>query len=140
MLMCLHDVHQRWQVCVWSCCFIKLVEKKRGMDRDSPDLVRLTLPLHSLHWRASMITNTIWLPSSSKTLDIQIIIKVEFGLLSSLTHKFWNDCCIVVKLMAPLVRLLRLVNCDERPWRRYVYEGMYRTRLGIKTLFKHIKT
>ena len=56
-----------------------------------------------------------------------------------LDQKFWNDCFIVVKLMAPLVHLLRIVDCDERPSMRYVYEGMYRTRLGIKKLFNHNK-
>ena len=56
-----------------------------------------------------------------------------------LDQKFWNDCFIVVKLMAPLVRLLCIVDCDERPSMGYVYEGMYRTRLGIKKLFNHNK-
>ena len=56
-----------------------------------------------------------------------------------LDHKFWNDCFIVVKLMASLVRLLRIVDCDERPSMGYVYEGMYRVRLGIKKLFNHNK-
>ena len=56
-----------------------------------------------------------------------------------LDHKFWNACFIFVRLMAPLVCLLRIVNCDERPSMGYVYEGMYRTRLGIKKLFNHNK-
>ena len=56
-----------------------------------------------------------------------------------LDHKFWNDCFIIVKLMAPLVRLLRIVDGDERPSMGYVYEGMYRARLGIKKLFNHNK-
>ena len=41
--------------------------------------------------------------------------------------------------MAPLVRLLRIVDCDERPSMGYVYEGMYRARLGIKKLFNRNK-
>ena len=56
-----------------------------------------------------------------------------------LDHKCWNDCLIVVNLMAPLVRLLHISNCDERPSMGYVYEGMYRARLGIKKLFNHNK-
>ena len=56
-----------------------------------------------------------------------------------LDHKFWNDCFIIVKLMAPLVRLLRIVDGDERPSMGYVYEGMYRAHLGIKKLFNHNK-
>ncbi|RVW29997.1 hypothetical protein CK203_089826 [Vitis vinifera] len=43
-----------------------------------------------------------------------------------LDNRFWNDCLIVVNLMSPLMRLLRIVDCDERPSMGYVYEGMYR--------------
>ena len=39
--------------------------------------------------------------------------------------------------MSSLMRLLRIVDCDERPSMGYVYEGMYRARLGIKKLFNH---
>ena len=56
-----------------------------------------------------------------------------------LDHKFWNYCFIIVKLMAPLVHLLRIVDGDKRPSMGYVYEGMYRARLGIKKLFNHNK-
>ena len=41
--------------------------------------------------------------------------------------------------MAPLVRLLRIIDCNERPSMGYVYEGMYRARLGINKLFNHNK-
>ncbi|RVW77919.1 hypothetical protein CK203_048307 [Vitis vinifera] len=56
-----------------------------------------------------------------------------------LDNRFWNDCLIVVNLMSPLMCLLRIVDCDERPSMGYVYEGMYRVRLGIKKLFNHNK-
>ena len=56
-----------------------------------------------------------------------------------LDHKFWNACFIFVRPMAPLVCLLLIFYCDERPSMGYVYEGMYRTRLGIKKLFNHNK-
>ena len=49
-----------------------------------------------------------------------------------LDNRFWNDCLIVVNLMSPLMRLLGIVDCDERPSMGYVYEGMYRVHLGIK--------
>ncbi|KAL6350597.1 hypothetical protein AAG906_022307 [Vitis piasezkii] len=45
-----------------------------------------------------------------------------------LDNRFWNDCLIVVNLMSPLMRLLRIVDCDERPSMGYVYEGMYRVQ------------
>ena len=56
-----------------------------------------------------------------------------------LDNRFWNDCLIVVNLMSPLMCLLRIVDCDERPSMGYVYKGMYRVRLGIKKLFNYNK-
>ena len=41
--------------------------------------------------------------------------------------------------MSPLMRLLCIVDCDERPLMGYVYEGMYRVHLGIKKLFNYKK-
>ena len=51
-----------------------------------------------------------------------------------LDNRFWNDCLIVVNLMSPLMRLLHIVDCDERSSMEYVYEGMYRACLSIKKI------
>ncbi|KAL0319669.1 UNVERIFIED_CONTAM: hypothetical protein Sradi_5228400 [Sesamum radiatum] len=56
-----------------------------------------------------------------------------------LDNKFWNDCLIIVKIMEPLMRLLKIVDGDTKPSIGYVYEGMYRARKGIKNLFKNKK-
>ena len=56
-----------------------------------------------------------------------------------LDNRFWNDYLIVANLMPRLMRLLRIVDYDERPSMGYVYEGMYRVHLGIKKLFNHNK-
>ncbi|KAG6521940.1 hypothetical protein ZIOFF_019074 [Zingiber officinale] len=41
-----------------------------------------------------------------------------------LDEKFWNNCLITVRIMGPLIRLLRVCDTDERPSLGYVYEGM----------------
>ena len=56
-----------------------------------------------------------------------------------LDNRFWNDCLIVVNLRSPLMRLLHMVDYDERPSMRYVYEGMYKVHLGIKKSFNYKK-
>ena len=72
-------------------------------------------------------------PRYSKDNKSRILVSIV------LDNKFWNDCITIVKLMAPLVRLLHSVHCDERDSMGYVYEGMYSVRLGIKKLFNHNK-
>jgi len=57
-----------------------------------------------------------------------------------LDNKFWNDCGIVVQIVAPLVRLLRIVDADNRPSLGYVYDGMYRARKTIKNVFRNKKS
>ncbi|XP_057461894.1 uncharacterized protein LOC130752113 [Actinidia eriantha] len=52
-----------------------------------------------------------------------------------LDNKFWNDCLIIDKIVEPLMRLLRIVDGDVKPSMGYVYEGIYRARLGIKKVF-----
>ncbi|KAJ9546639.1 hypothetical protein OSB04_019182 [Centaurea solstitialis] len=52
---------------------------------------------------------------------------------------FWKNCLITVKVMTPLLRLLRLCDSDEKPALGYVYEGMHRARKGVKDLFKKKK-
>ncbi|KAG6487182.1 hypothetical protein ZIOFF_055765 [Zingiber officinale] len=54
-----------------------------------------------------------------------------------LDEKFWNNCLITVRIMGPLIRLLRVCDIDERPSLGYVYEGMYRAINGIKKLLKN---
>ena len=63
--------------------------------------------------------------------------RVAFSII--LDNRFWNNCLIVVNLMVSVVHLLHIVDCDERPSMGYVYEGMYRARLGIKKSFNYNK-
>ena len=56
-----------------------------------------------------------------------------------LNEIFWKNCLITVKVMTPLLRLLRLCDSDEKPAMGYVYEGMHRARKGVKELFKKKK-
>ncbi|XP_031282565.1 uncharacterized protein LOC116141174 [Pistacia vera] len=56
-----------------------------------------------------------------------------------LDNRFWDDIGIISKVVSPLMLMLRIVDSDERPSIGYVYEGMYRTRMGIKKLFKNKK-
>ena len=47
-----------------------------------------------------------------------------------LDNKIWKDCLIIVKIVEPLMRLLRIVDGDEKPSMGYIYEAMYRAIKG----------
>ncbi|KAK2370307.1 hypothetical protein QL285_083366 [Trifolium repens] len=57
-----------------------------------------------------------------------------------LDSKFWNDVEIIVKIVAPLVCLLRIVDGDDRPSLGYVYDGMFRAKKAIKKIFMNKKS
>ncbi|XP_072072032.1 uncharacterized protein [Arachis hypogaea] len=54
-----------------------------------------------------------------------------------LDNKFWDDCFTAYKLVNPLTKLMRIVNADDKPSLRYVYEGTMRAENAIKEMFKH---
>ncbi|XP_016192904.1 uncharacterized protein LOC107633819 [Arachis ipaensis] len=54
--------------------------------------------------------------------------------------KFWEDYFTVCKLVGPLIKLLRLVDADDKPSLGYVYEGMLRAEDAIKQMFRQSKT
>ncbi|CAI9102820.1 OLC1v1001165C1 [Oldenlandia corymbosa var. corymbosa] len=56
-----------------------------------------------------------------------------------LNEKFWNNCLVTVKIMGPLMRLLRICDCDERSSLGYVYDGLWRAINAIKNLFNNNK-
>ncbi|XP_020964826.1 uncharacterized protein LOC107605876 [Arachis ipaensis] len=56
-----------------------------------------------------------------------------------LDSKFWQDCLTTVKIVGHLIKLLRLVDADEKPSLGIVYEGMQRAKNAIKTMFRNRK-
>ncbi|XP_039128888.1 uncharacterized protein LOC120265020 [Dioscorea cayenensis subsp. rotundata] len=57
-----------------------------------------------------------------------------------LDAKFWEECLFMVKIVAPIIRLLRVVDADEKPSLGYVYEGMIRIRKAIMSIFRNKST
>ncbi|XP_031251847.1 uncharacterized protein LOC116109762 [Pistacia vera] len=56
-----------------------------------------------------------------------------------LDNDFWDDMGKISKVVSPLMRLLRIVDSDEKPTIGYVYDGMYGAKNAIKKLFKNKK-
>ena len=54
-----------------------------------------------------------------------------------LDNKFWEDWLLMVKVTSPIVKLLHIVDADEKPSLCAVYEGFSRIRKGIISIFKY---
>ncbi|XP_039048882.1 uncharacterized protein LOC120189745 [Hibiscus syriacus] len=55
----------------------------------------------------------------SKTTEGKIVSAIVMD------QKFWNDCLTIAKLVAPIIRLLRIIDGDEKPSLGFVNEAAY---------------
>ncbi|KAI3443934.1 hypothetical protein Pfo_000599 [Paulownia fortunei] len=65
--------------------------------------------------------------------------KASYVVAVVLDTRFWSDCAMIVGVVAPLIRLLRIMDTDRMPSIGYVYDGMYRAKKAIKNIFKNKK-
>ncbi|XP_052171663.1 uncharacterized protein LOC127787644 [Diospyros lotus] len=54
-----------------------------------------------------------------------------------LYERFWNNSLIFVRIMTPLIRLLRICDSDEKPSLGYVYDEMYRAPYWFNPVFQY---
>ncbi|XP_073105215.1 uncharacterized protein [Elaeis guineensis] len=62
--------------------------------------------------------------------------KLTDDVLNSL---FWNECATIVKLIEPLIRVLRIVDSDDRPSMGYLYHAMHQARDEMIKRFRRRK-
>nr|XP_011458667.1 PREDICTED: uncharacterized protein LOC101299743 [Fragaria vesca subsp. vesca] len=56
---------------------------------------------------------------------------------TALSAAFWNGVTLCLKVFAPLVKVLRLVDGDKKPSMGFVYGELYRAKEEIKEAFKN---
>ncbi|KAK2392436.1 hypothetical protein QL285_065796 [Trifolium repens] len=114
-------LHDKYPHIYWSPCAAHCLNLVLG------DIGKMEL-VQGLAKRASLITKYYRDP------------KARDFVAAVLDSKFWNDVEIIVKIVAPLVCLLRIVDGDDRPSLGYVYDGMFRAKKAIKKIFMNKKS
>ena len=56
-----------------------------------------------------------------------------------LDQKFWKDCAIICQISKPIVRVLRIVDSDERPAMGYLFGAFHASREEIVKRFQRKK-
>ena len=56
-----------------------------------------------------------------------------------LDQSFWKDCAIICQLSEPIVRVLRIVDSDERPAMGYLFAAFHASRDEIVKRFQRKK-
>ncbi|XP_014515493.1 uncharacterized protein LOC106773303 [Vigna radiata var. radiata] len=121
---------------------ISLLKKfTKGRDLIRPGVTRFAttyLTLACLHeLKASLLTmfsSEEW--KTSKFGTSQIGRKVEYVVLDS---QFWKNVSTCLKVVAPLMVVLRLVDSDVKPTTDFLYEEMDCAKEKIKSNFNNIK-
>jgi hypothetical protein len=49
---------------------------------------------------------------------------------------FWEECVIIVRMSEPLVRVLRLVDGDDRPSMGYLYDAIHHAKEEMMRIFQ----
>jgi hypothetical protein len=80
-----------------------------------------------------MFTSDQWVESAYA----KSVVGKEVSKIVLEDHEFWSQCHHIVKITEPLVRVLHLVDGDEKPAMGYLYEAMDRAKEEIKVRMKH---
>ena len=80
-----------------------------------------------------MFTSDQWVESA----HAKSVVGKEVSKIVLENQEFWIQCHHIVKITEPLVRVLRLVDGDEKPAMGYLYETMDRAKEEIKVRMKH---
>ena len=56
-----------------------------------------------------------------------------------LDNKFWDDVTTCIKAAYPLIKVLRLVDSDEKPAMGFIYEAMDQAKEKIQLNFGYVK-
>ncbi|XP_052111636.1 uncharacterized protein LOC127743011 [Arachis duranensis] len=89
---------------------------------------------HKEHLQALVVDKYFTSHKLSKSVNGKMVSSII------LDSKFWDDCITTVMLVGPLIKLLRLVDADEKPSLGIMYEGMQKAKIAIKTMFRNIKS
>jgi hypothetical protein len=64
-------------------------------------------------------------------------VKGKRAYSTALSSSFWNGVTLCLKVFAPLVKVLRLVDGDKKPSMGFVYGELLQAKEEIKEAFKH---
>ncbi|XLU73709.1 hypothetical protein S245_032762, partial [Arachis hypogaea] len=87
-----------------ATCFATILITLKSIFERKPDLQALVVDTHFIRHK---------LGRSANGRAMSAII---------LDNKFWHDCFTACKIVSPLIKLLRLVDADDKPSLRIVYE------------------
>ncbi|XP_057760121.1 uncharacterized protein LOC130980458 [Arachis stenosperma] len=134
-------IHEKYSNIFWSPCVAHCINSILKDVTSIPHIADLTS-------RASKVTviydhkEDLQALMVDKYFTSHKLVKSANGKIVSsivLDSKFWQDCVTTVKIVGPLIKLLRLVDADEKFSLGIMYEGIKRAKNAIKIMFRNRK-
>ncbi|KAL5711127.1 hypothetical protein ACHQM5_021618 [Ranunculus cassubicifolius] len=83
----------------------------------------------------SMVTSSDW-----EACKWSKSVKGKSAYATILSLSFWNNVNLCLKVFAPLVRVLRLVDGDRKPAMGFVYGELKQAKEDIKVAYSHVES
>ncbi|KAI4299546.1 hypothetical protein L6164_032993 [Bauhinia variegata] len=124
---------------VYNHCVVLNMVKRYSLGNDivDPSFSRFATNFTTLkrmfdlkHNLQAMVTSQEWMdcPYAKKTAGLEMLDCIS-------DQTFWSTCELIVRLTAPLLRVLRITSSEKKPAMGFVLAGMYRAKEAIK---KHL--
>ncbi|XP_015936600.1 uncharacterized protein LOC107462518 [Arachis duranensis] len=117
-----------WSPCVAHCVNLMLQDigkQTRNTSSSSNSIRHFFIALQSILAQKdalrAMVTSREW-RSSAYSKEVKAKKFVD----QVLDSKFWNQCTDIVKLIEPLVRVLRIVDSEDRAAMSFLYQAIYK--------------
>ncbi|XP_061370284.1 uncharacterized protein LOC133313002 [Gastrolobium bilobum] len=125
-----------WSLCAAHC--VNLMFQDIGKLDDVIEVVehaaKITNILAQKDALREMVTSRDWI-SSAYSKDVKAKKFVE----QVLDSKFWKQCADIVKLTEPLVRVLRIVDSEDKPAMGFLYQAIIKAREEMVRRFQRNK-
>ncbi|KAL4386785.1 hypothetical protein GQ457_09G024120 [Hibiscus cannabinus] len=126
-------IHLYWTSCAAHCLDLCLedIGKKSSVARVLEEVKKVTCFIYNHIWTVDLMkkyTNGIqriqmWTKKSGPAYEAKKIV---------LGKDFWKKATDIIKVYEPLVKVLRLVDSDEKPTMGFIYEAIDRAKRAIK--------
>ncbi|GAV79673.1 zf-BED domain-containing protein/DUF659 domain-containing protein/Dimer_Tnp_hAT domain-containing protein [Cephalotus follicularis] len=100
---------------------------QQGVTRSAANFMTLKQMAHLKLNLQAMVTSEEWMhcPYSKKPGGLTMLDIVS-------NRSFWSSCILIIRLINPLLSVMRIVSSKKRPAMGYIYAGLYRAKETIK--------
>ncbi|XP_045831497.1 uncharacterized protein LOC123922868 [Trifolium pratense] len=127
-------IHEKYDSIFWSPCAAHYLNLLLKDISSMPHVAELASKASKNDLQALMVDKHFTSHKLAKSTAGKMVSAIV------LDSSFWSNCFMIAKIMALIIKLLKIVDGDERPSMGYVYDGMQRVKNSIENMFRNRKT